>query len=64
LKEWIESRLLDSNNANLVPSVQMLNRKHWLEDVNSQLTYGENEVRELSLRLQLNERYRIGRFPD
>jgi hypothetical protein len=56
LKESIESRLTESKNADLAASAQVLDRKHWHEDINSQLIFGENEVRKLLTGLQLNER--------
>lgn len=55
LKQLIESRLLDGNNANLAVSARVLDMKHWPEDMNSKLTFGENEVCELPIWLQLNE---------
>jgi hypothetical protein len=60
LKESIESRLpemLENNeNSDLAASALVLDRKHWPEDINSQLTFGNNSVRRMSVRLQLNER--------
>jgi hypothetical protein len=56
LKEAIESGLLDSKNADLTASAYVLDRKHWPEDIDSQLTLSENEVIKLSIKLQLNER--------
>jgi hypothetical protein len=47
-----------------VASAQVLDRKRRLGDINSQLTFGENEGRKLSIRLQLNERDTIGRSCD
>jgi hypothetical protein len=40
----------------LAASAQVLDRKHWHEDINSQMTFGENKIRKLLTWLQLNER--------
>jgi hypothetical protein len=42
LKESIESRLLGSKNADLAASARVLDRKHWPEDIKSQLAFGKN----------------------
>jgi hypothetical protein len=62
LKESIEGRLLNSKNADFVASAQVLHRKKWPEDINSQLTFGENKLRKISIRLQLNEGERFRLF--
>ncbi|XP_066475289.1 E3 SUMO-protein ligase KIAA1586-like [Tiliqua scincoides] len=62
LKESIEKRLLDSKDDELAYWSRVLDQKHWPEDVNTQLTFGEVEIRNLSIRLQLNEREMIRGF--
>ena len=62
LKESIEKRLLDSKDEELAYSSRVLDQKHWPEDVNIQLTFGELEITNLSIRLQLNEREMIRGF--
>uniref|UniRef100_A0A8D2KSJ0 HAT C-terminal dimerisation domain-containing protein n=1 Tax=Varanus komodoensis TaxID=61221 RepID=A0A8D2KSJ0_VARKO len=62
LKESIEKRLLDSKGDELAYWSRILDQKHWPEDVNTQLTFGEVEIRNLSIRLQLNEREMIRGF--
>jgi hypothetical protein len=42
--------------AVLAASSLVLDRNHWPEHINSQSTFGENEVRKLSIRLQSNGR--------
>jgi hypothetical protein len=41
---------------------RVLDQKHWPENVNTQLTFGEVEIRNLLIRLQLNEREMIRGF--
>lgn len=62
LKESIEKRLLDSQDEQLANWSRVLDQKHWPEDINIQLTFGEVEIRNLSVRLQLNERETIHGF--
>ena len=62
LKESIKKRLLDSKEEELAYWSRILDQKHWPEDVNTQLTFGELEIRNLSIRLQLNEREMICGF--
>ena len=62
LKESIEKRLLDSKDKELAYWSRPLDQKHWPEDVNTQLTFGELEITNLSIRLQLNEREMIRGF--
>jgi hypothetical protein len=40
-------------------SARLLYRKHWPEDINSQLTFGEKEIRKLSIILQVKEKYNL-----
>jgi hypothetical protein len=54
--------MLDIKNVDLAVSPQMLDRKHWPEDFNCQLTFDENEVVKLSIRLKINERATIHGF--
>ena len=62
LKESIKKRLLDSKDEELAYWSRILDQKHWPEDVNTQLTSGELEITNLSIRLQLNEREMICGF--
>ena len=62
LKESIQKRLLDSKDEELAYWCRVLDQKHWPEDVNTQLTFGELEITNLSIRLQLNEREMIRGF--
>lgn len=62
MKESIEKRLLDSKDDELVYWSRVLDQKHWPEDINTQLSFGEVEIRNLSIRLQLNEREMIRGF--
>ncbi|XP_023231471.1 uncharacterized protein LOC111631453 [Centruroides sculpturatus] len=62
LKESIERRLLDSKDDELVNWSRELDQKHWPKDINTQLTFGEEEIRNLSIRLQLNKREMIHGF--
>ena len=62
LKESIEKRLLDSRDVELAQWARVLDQKHWPDDINVQLTFGEMEIRNLSVRLQLNERVMIRGF--
>jgi hypothetical protein len=58
LKMSIAKRLLDDEEANLLKWADILDPTHWPEDVDSHLTVGEKEIRNLSKRLRLNERDR------
>ena len=62
LKESIEKTLLDSKDEELAYWSRVLDQKHWPEDINTQLTFGELEITNLSIRLQLNEREMIRGF--
>ena len=62
MKESIEKRLLDSKDEELAYWSRVLDKKHWPEDDNIQLTFGELEITNLSIRLQLNEREMIRGF--
>ena len=61
LKESIEKILLDSKDEELVYWSHVLHQKR-PENVNTQLTFGELEITNLSIRLQLNEREMIRGF--
>ena len=62
MKESIEKRLLGSKDEELAYWSRVFDQKHWPEDVNTQLTFGELEITNLSIRLQLNEREMIRGF--
>jgi hypothetical protein len=62
LTESLESRLLDSKTADFAASAGVPDKKLWPKDINSELTFGGNEVSKLSIRLQLNERDTIREF--
>ena len=62
LKESIEQRLLSNEDADLAYSARVLNLKQWPDNIDTHLTFGEAEIRNLSKRLQLNERTMIRGF--
>ena len=62
LKESIKKRLLDSQDEQFANWSRVLDQKYWPEDNDNQLTFGETEIRNLSVKLQLNEREMIRGF--
>ena len=54
LKESIEQRLLSNENANLAYSARVLDLKQWPDNIDTHLTFGEAEIRNLSTRLQFH----------
>jgi hypothetical protein len=45
LKESVQSRLLDSRNVDLAASIRVFDKKPQPENMNPQLTFGENDAR-------------------
>lgn len=64
LHESIENRLLDCEDANLAQWARVLDQTQWPDDVQEQLTFGEQEVRNLCRKFQLVERDVIRGFRD
>jgi len=62
LKESVEQRLLSSEDADLADWARVLDVKQWPDNIDTHLTFGEAEIRNLSTRLQLNERTMIRGF--
>ncbi|KAK0048443.1 E3 SUMO-protein ligase [Biomphalaria pfeifferi] len=62
LQESIEQRLLSSEDAELAYWARVLDTKQWPDNIGTHLTFGETEMRNLSTRLQLNERIMIRGF--
>jgi len=56
LQQSIENRLLDCEDANLAQCARVLDQTQWPDNVQEQLTFGEQEIRSLSRKLQLAER--------
>jgi hypothetical protein len=54
--------MLNSKNADFPASARVLHRKQWPEDINSQLTFAENKLIKMLIKLQLNEGDRIRSF--
>ena len=62
LKESIEKRLLANEDDELAQWARILDQRHWSENINNQLTFGEIEINNLSNRLQLNDREMVRGF--
>lgn len=62
LKSSIESRLLTENDSVFANCTRVLDSKHWPDNVEKKLTFGEDEIRNMSIRFQLNERKMIHAF--
>ena len=62
LKESVEQRLLSSEDADLADWARVLDIKQWPDNIDTHLTFGEAEIRNLSTRLQLNEKTMIRGF--
>jgi hypothetical protein len=56
LKESVEQRLLVTEDADLANWARVLDPKQWPDDIDTYLTLGEAEIKNLSTRLQLKER--------
>jgi hypothetical protein len=53
----INKKLLYSKDADFVQWAFMLDKRQWPEEVNSELTFSDTEVRKLSIRHQPNNRH-------
>jgi hypothetical protein len=62
LKTSIEKRLLDNKDVEFALWARVLDQKYWPEDIDNRLTFGEMEIRNISIRLQLDEREMIRGF--
>lgn len=62
MKESIEKRLIDSKNVKCALWARIHDQKYWHEDIDNQLIFREMEIRNMSLRLQLDEREIIRGF--
>ena len=62
LQESIEQRLLSSEDAEFAYWARVLDTNQWPDNIGTHLTFGETEMRNLSTRLQLNERIMIRGF--
>lgn len=55
-------RLLSNEDLELAQWSHILDQRHWTDNVNNQLTFGEMEIRNVCSRLQLKEREIIHGF--
>jgi hypothetical protein len=55
LKRSIEKRMLPSEDVDLPSCSKMLDANNWPKNVKENILYGEEEIRKLSNRFQLNE---------
>jgi hypothetical protein len=62
LKRSIEKRLLSSEDVDLPSCSNVLDANNWPKNVKKNIFYGEEEIRKLSSRFQLNERDMIYSF--
>jgi hypothetical protein len=56
LKRSIEKRMLPSEDVDLPSCSKVLDANNWPKNVKENILYGEEEIRKLSNRFQLNER--------